>query len=515
MSINVKESKFLLRISNIVNTRKNISPEEIKKNKEIKIEEKRIEKEKRKVEAHKREQCNKFYRDWVEVMGYMGLGNEKSQTYALRDLEYEDFGFTCKIYTPLGMNLAALQTESTVETIQDNLGCLFVADKVPKSKYMKAKFIMRDTKFENYNPIKLEPYEILLGQNIDSTPMKSNMLKYPHVIIQGSTNMGKSKFIDTILTNLIVTTKEEDLSLYIIQADKSDQYVYSGCKHCKGYTDTHEDSLKMLTKLILEIEKRNDKMKEYIYNGICSNISEYNQAIANKKLKSKKWNYIYLVVDEYASLMPESSFGKQKIIKQSIQAIMERLIQIGRFVGLYVILSTQRATVDKLPSFVKANCCTIVTFKVNNRKSSEIAIDSNEAVGLKQREFITKIESMSFGQTYNLTQQDIVNHIKPFRLSAPKKFDFSDIDISEIIPSEDRNKTNNGSAKRKTKSERKSTKKQAMEDIMKNLEKKKQDEIKDIAKTIIGNISAKNTQENDIENLIKNPQKKKEKLKIE
>ena len=58
---------------------------------------------------------------------------------------------------------------------------------------------------------------------------------------------------------------------------------------------------------------------------------------------------MYLVIDEYASLMPDGEYNKDiKEIKQMIQSMMDRILQISRATGLYAILSTQRATIDKM-----------------------------------------------------------------------------------------------------------------------------------------------------------------------
>lgn len=436
------------------------------KKKEMIKKARKEKKEERKRIAYENSQINKFYNKWVELMAYMGLKNEMSKTFALRNIKYQKYGFSANIHAPLGMTLLELQTDKNINIIQDNLSCVFIFNKVPKSNHMEAKFITKDSGFVNYEPLKLNPYEILISQNIDSTPMVSNMLKYPHALVQGSTNMGKSKFIDIILTNLIVTSSPKDLNLYIVQADKNDQYVYSGCKHCKGYTEDVISTMIMLQNVLEIIEKRNLELKAYNYDGICNNIKEYNDSIKKGIIKNKKtWSYNYLIIDEYASLMPEGDYGEMKKIKQVIQGLMERIIQIGRSVGFYCILSTQRSTIDKLPSFIKANCMTIITFKVGNRKSSEIAIDSGEAVNLKQREFITKIENMNFGQTYNLTQKDIVDYIKPYRSSHPPKFEYkiNEEDLAKAKGEKPKKE------KRKTKAERKKAKKE-MEEMAKNKE---------------------------------------------
>lgn len=468
-------------------------------------ESEKLNQEKRRLEFERIE-CNKFYHRWIKVMAYMELSNQMSQTYALRNIKYEKYGFSANVHVPTGMTLLDLQTDKNIGIIQDNLGCVFMFNPMSKSNHMEVKFIIEDTGFIDFKPMDLKPYELLLSQGIDGFPMISNMLKYPHALVQGSTNMGKSKFIDIILTNLITTTNPENVNLYIIQADKSDQYPYSGCKHCKGYTDNIMNSLLMLSHLVKIVEKRNEELKQYNYNGVCNNIEEYNEAVNKKIIKGKKkWSFMYLVIDEYASLMPESSFGEDKKIKQAIQAIMERIVQIGRSVGLYCILSTQRATIDKLPSFIKTNCMTIVTFKVGNRKSSEIALDSGEAVNLKQREFITKSESMQFGQTYNLTQKQIIDFIKPFRYSSIPKFEFAMDDSIKGMLNE--NKGEKG--KRKTKSERKKEKLEIGK-ILEENELKKRQELEELNK----NISEKKT-ENNLESPITiGIKEKKEKIKI-
>jgi hypothetical protein len=114
--------------------------------------------------------------------------------------------------------------------------------------------------------------------------------------------------------------------------------------------------------------------------------------------------------------MPSDSENKEKkSIKNAIQENMERLIQIGRYVGIYVVIGLQRSTVDKLPSFIKAMCNTIATFRVNNKRSSFVAIDSNEAVNLNPRESIIKTNEKVMAKTVTITPAMILNYTEKFR----------------------------------------------------------------------------------------------------
>lgn len=407
-------TKFVNYIDNLF-----ISEEEYQARKKAKKEKNNLSKIEAKKKAYETAEVEKFNESWIKTMSYIGLKNVMCETFGLRNIKYEPYGFSCNIHAPNGMTLAEFDNEKIVNVIQDNLRCLFKVTKVPKSNHVEAKFITKDIPSVNFKPLKLAPYELYMSTGITGQPITANMIKYPHVLVQGSTGMGKTKFIDLIITNLITTESPDDVGLYIAQADKYEQIIYRKCKHCKGYADNLIDIYSMLRYLLECVENREQIIKPLHEQGICENIVEYNNAIDNDILKGKtKWNYLYLIIDEYATLMPDGEYSKPiKQVKQMIQSMMESILQKSRATGLFVILSTQRATIDKMPSFIKAMCNTITTFRVNNRKSSEVAIDSGDAVALKQREFITKIEEIEYGKTVNLTSRDLFKWIKPYKTS--------------------------------------------------------------------------------------------------
>jgi DNA segregation ATPase FtsK/SpoIIIE-like protein len=234
--------------------------------------------------------------------------------------------------------------------------------------------------------------------------------------------MGKTKLIDSICTNLIVSNDPQDVSLYFIQVDKSDQVIYRQSKHTRAYADDIYKALAITNYLKAIVESRDKQLRPLIENGICENIEGFNKVY--KKYKQNKFSYIYLIIDEYSSLMPSDGDKQKKAIKTEIQENMERLIQIGRYVGIYVIVGLQRSTVDKLPSFIKAMCNTVITFKVNNERSSFVAIDSNEATSLIPREFIMKTDKQIYGKTTTITPATILKYIQPTRWAKSQYTDF-------------------------------------------------------------------------------------------
>jgi len=373
---------------------------------------------------------NKFVYDWIKLMAFCHLDNDLDETFSLTEIKKTTYGFSCNINIADGLSFSNLESDEMISTIENNLGCKFVTTPFPKLKHLKAEFIISNIPSLDFEPYvsdkgkKLAPYDLYIGTSIDGQPILASMLKYPHAIVQGATNMGKTKLIDSICTNLIVSNTPEDLSLYFIQVDKSDQIIYRKTKHCRAYADSIEKALGVTNYLKAIVEARDKVLRPMIEEGICENIQAFNKVY--KQYKQNKFSYIYLIIDEYSSLMPNSEGGnkEKKAIKTEIQVNMERLIQIGRYVGIYVIVGLQRSTVDKLPSFIKSMCNTVITFHVNNIKSSQVAIDSNEAVELLPREFIVKTDKQIFGKTTTIYPSTILKYITPYKWGNSQYQDF-------------------------------------------------------------------------------------------
>lgn len=396
----------------------------MEKAEEIKKEpEEKKEAEEKKLTPEEKKKIRELVDDWVKIMAHAGIENKLDQTYSLQDIRIKPYGYECNIRIVPPLTFDSLQSQRMTRVIEDNLGCIFVTTRLPKKKIMQAKFITKDIPEIMYEPIPQHPYELYLGTGIEGEPIKADMLKYPHVVVQGATNMGKTKMIDTAVTNIVNQCSPDQVSLYIIAADKPDQVIYRKCKHTRAYADTLEKTLALTGYLVEVVEKRGKIIEPLMEDGICSNISGFNKV--HRQYKHGAFTYIYVIIDEYSTLMPGNSDRKDiKKLKQAIQDNIERLIQVGRYVGLYLVIGLQRSTIDKLPPFIKAMCNTVATFRVNNERSSYVAIDSNEAVNLKPRENIIKTDKKEMAMTVTIPQDVILKYTQEFRWSPGQYHEF-------------------------------------------------------------------------------------------
>ncbi|MEN8252187.1 MAG: DNA translocase FtsK, partial [Patescibacteria group bacterium] len=80
---------------------------------------------------------------------------------------------------------------------------------------------------------------------------------------------------------------------------------------------------------------------------------------------------IVIVIDELSDLM--SSHGKE------VESVIVRLAQMSRAIGIHLILSTQRPSVEVITGLIKANMPTRIALKVNSSIDSRTILDCTGA----------------------------------------------------------------------------------------------------------------------------------------
>ncbi|WP_297711964.1 FtsK/SpoIIIE domain-containing protein [Clostridium sp.] len=352
----------------------------------------------------------KFEKKWISLMANLGLYNKLKQTYSLNKTKITSYGYKSLILIVDGLSLSKLETNK--EYIQDSFGCMCVFNKAKRSNLINAEFIFNTPIKLKYLPIdKLKPWEIYLGNDYTGKPIIIDLIKYPHILITGGTRSGKSKMTDCILTNLITNCREKDLELYLCQVAKSDLILYEDAKQTRAFADTLDKTLTVLQHIEKKMNERNELIKPYRKKAKADNYMDYNKINPIDKLST-----VYVVFDEMSSLFNEKGCTKEdKEIKRTIVAGVEKIAQYGASLGVFLICSLQRPTADNLSSFIKSQCTCRISFRQNNSKSSEVALDDpNLALGLEQIEFIYYTNKYSYGLVPLVDNKVVYSLIKEF-----------------------------------------------------------------------------------------------------
>ena len=200
---------------------------------------------------------------------------------------------------------------------------------------------------------------IVLGCDIAGNPVTTDLAKAPHMIVAGQTGAGKSIGINTFLMSMLATKSPEELRLILIDPKIVELSPYNDVPHLLTPVITESTSaIKILDWVAREMDHRYSQLADV---GV-RNISGYNK-------KAERMPYIVIVIDEMADLMMAA--GK-KAEKQIV-----RIAQKARAVGIHLILTTQRPSVDVITGLIKSNVPTRVGFQTASQIDSRIIMDKN------------------------------------------------------------------------------------------------------------------------------------------
>lgn len=216
---------------------------------------------------------------------------------------------------------------------------------------------------------KTHPLEFYLGVDLRGKILKSNLARLPHLLISGATGSGKSVFIHTLLTTLLMKNTPETLRLLLVDMKKVELSHYAKIPHL--ITEPILEAKKTIGAfkwLVEEMERRYQTFLEFK----TRDIEGYNLKIQKEKRNFIKFMpYIVMIIDELADLMVLA--GKE------VENYIIRLTQLARATGIHLVLATQRPSVEIITGLIKANIPAKIAFQVASNVDSRIILDTSGA----------------------------------------------------------------------------------------------------------------------------------------
>ncbi|MBA2278887.1 DNA translocase FtsK 4TM domain-containing protein [Candidatus Saccharibacteria bacterium] len=203
------------------------------------------------------------------------------------------------------------------------------------------------------------PLGIVIGKDISGMPIVGALDKMPHLLVAGQTGSGKSVMINSLLTSLLYRNSPSDLKLILVDPKQVEMAPYQDIPHLLTPVITEpEKCISALKWAVAEMERRYRTLAE----DKKRNITEYNAV-----KKEAGMPYIVIVIDELADLMMMAA--------RDVEALVVRLAQKARAVGIHLVLATQRPSVDVITGLIKANIPARVAFTVASQVDSRTIID--------------------------------------------------------------------------------------------------------------------------------------------
>lgn len=203
------------------------------------------------------------------------------------------------------------------------------------------------------------PLCFAIGKDISGTPIIADLAKMPHILVAGQTGSGKSVMINTILTSLLYRNSPADLKLILVDPKQVELKPYDEIPHLLTPVITEpEKCISALKWAVAEMERRYKALSEVNKR----NIEEY-----NKIKEGEGMPYIVIVIDELADLMMMAA--------RDVEALIVRIAQKARAVGIHLVLATQRPSVDVITGLIKANVPARIAFTTASQVDSRTIID--------------------------------------------------------------------------------------------------------------------------------------------
>ncbi|MDD6300657.1 MAG: DNA translocase FtsK 4TM domain-containing protein [Ruminococcus sp.] len=204
-----------------------------------------------------------------------------------------------------------------------------------------------------------------LGVDVGGNPVYFDIPDMPHLLIAGATGMGKSVCINSIIMSLLYRAKPDEVKLILIDPKKIELAMYNDIPHLSVPVVTEpRKAAGSLNWAVVEMEKRYTLMQEV---GGARTLNEYNAMIEGDPERDKL-PYIVIVIDELADLIMSAP--------DEVETSICRLAQKARAAGIYLIIGTQRPTVDVITGLIKANVPSRIAFTVQSQIDSRTIIDT-------------------------------------------------------------------------------------------------------------------------------------------